>query len=166
MMTDAVAKKDYKKLCLNLYIAYAASSVLQFSELTLLAGLIILIAAYIMCEIKKWDAKDTPYASHMRWMSRTFWIGTGVIMPIAVVIATVLILKLTNISSITSAMKGDDPEAIMTGIQIYMEQNMKKVGLITTLTMAPTVIWWLRRCWVGYKLAKDGKPVENVMSWL
>jgi len=47
-----------------------------------------------------------------------------------------------------------------------MEDNMLKISLITAVTLVPSVFWWLRRCWAGYKLAKDGREIGNVTSWL
>ena len=90
-MTKTMKPADLKKLCLTLYGIYAASAVLQFFEETLLLGLLALVIAYILGASKNEDAKGTPYASHLRWMSRTFWIGTAVVVPAAIVIATALI---------------------------------------------------------------------------
>lgn len=155
-----------RKLCMMLYGIYALSVVLQFAEETLLIGLIALIIAYVLTKARHAAAQGTPYASHLRWMLRTFWIGTGVIVPVAVIIATGLILTFTDIATIVPAMNNDDPGDIMGGVQAYMDKNLQKISLITFLTLAPTVIWWLRRCWVGYALAKNEKPVENVTTWL
>ena len=54
----------------------------------------------------------------------------------------------------------------MSAIQTYIAQNLRKVSSITMITTIPTVIWWLRRCYVGYDLADKGQPVEKVTSWL
>lgn len=96
-------KADLRKFCIILYAVYALSALSQFFEITLLPGLLALIIAYIQGNAKKGAAKDTPYASHLRWLSRTFWIGTGVIVPVAVVIAAYLIWTFTDISSIANS---------------------------------------------------------------
>ncbi|MCK5556064.1 MAG: hypothetical protein KAI76_07495 [Alphaproteobacteria bacterium] len=157
---------DYKKLCITLYGVYALSAVLQFFFETVLLGIIALVIAYILTAVNRARAKDTIYDSHFQWLSRTFWIGGGVIVPAAAVIAAILIWNLTDIAFLASSMRGDDPAAMMSGIQSYMDNNMTKVSLITMATIVPTAIWWIRRCWVGYVLVKVGKPVENVKSWL
>ena len=159
-------KTDIKQLCTTLYIIFALSSILQFSEITLIPGILALLIAYALVVMKKKEAEGTPFASHFRWLARTFWIGAGVIVPVAIVLAMVLILTLTDIATVTNAMRSDDPDMMMTGMQSYIEGNMTKIWFITFVTMAPTTVWWLRRCWVGYKLAKEDKPVENVTSWL
>ncbi len=157
---------DLRKLCMTLYGVFGLSAVLQFVEATILLGLLALTIAYILTKCKYEAARDTPYASHLRWMLRTFWIGTGVIVPVAVLIATALILMLTNIADVVTAMSGDDPTAIMSSVQAYMTQNLTKISLITAVTMVPTILWWVRRCWIGFALARDEKPVTNVTSWL
>jgi uncharacterized membrane protein len=157
---------DLKKLCMVTYGLYGISAVLQFFEATLLPGLLALVIAYILMRSKREEAKDTPYASHLQWMNRTFWIGTGVIVPVAVIIATVLVLTFTDITAVVTAMNGDNPDAMMGNIQGYIADNMKKVNMIVSFTLVPTVVWWMRRCWTGYALAKEGSPVENVTTWL
>jgi len=165
-MTEDKNMPDYKKLCITLYGVYALSAVLQFFFETVLLGILALVIAYILTVINGARAKDTIYDSHFQWLSRTFWIGGGVIVPAAAVIAAILIWNLTDIASLTSSISGDYPVAMMSGIQSYMDNNMTKVSLITMATVVPTAIWWIRRCWVGYALVKAGKPVENVKSWL
>jgi uncharacterized membrane protein len=165
-MAETAKPVDLQKLFIMLYGVYAASAVLQFFKQTLLLGLLALVIAYIVGNSKKVNTEGTPYASHLRWLNRTFWIGSGVIVPIAVVIAAFLICYLTDIFSILNTVQGGDWDDLMGAVQNYMQQNMAKISAITLITLAPTVIWWMRRCWIGYTLAKAKKPVENVTSWL
>ena len=165
-MTEETQTVKLQKYCLTLYGVYAASAVLQFSEYTVLPGLLLLTIAYFHGNSKRKTAADTPYASHLRWLGRTFWIGSGVIAPVAVLISTGLILVFTDISQIASAMSGNDPDLLMANVQNYIMQNAGKVGLLTVVTAVPTALWWLHRCWQGYVLAKEGRPVDNVTRWL
>ncbi|MFH1158181.1 MAG: hypothetical protein V1721_04765 [Pseudomonadota bacterium] len=165
-MAEDKKATDLKKLCMTLYGIYALSAVLQFFGSTVLVGLLALVIAYILTVSNRTLARDTIYERHLQWMSRTFWIGSGVLVPAAVVIATVLIWNLTDVASLASSLSGDDPLAMINGIKNYMDNNMAKVSLITVATAVPTALWWLRRCWIGYALVKAGKPVENVKSWL
>lgn len=157
---------DLRNYCLVLYVLYAISAVLQFSEALMLMGIITLLVAYVATGARKKAAIGTTYASHLRWMLRTFWIGTGVIVPVAVLIATGLILHFTDILGLADRMSSDDPEALAAAIQNYMQLNGQKITLIMLLTVAPSIIWWLRRCWVGYARAKVGQEIKNVTSWL
>lgn len=149
------------------YGIYAASAVLQFFETTLVLGLLFLVVAYILniSKKEKLAAVGTPFESHLHWARRTFWLGTGVIVPAAMVVAFILILNFTDVSGLRAAMNNSDPDIMMQGVQGYMGKGMDKASSITTIAMIPTAIWWVWRCWTGYVLAKAGKPVENVKSW-
>lgn len=165
-MAEDDRTEKLQKYCLTLYGVYALSAVFQFSNYTVLPGLLLLTFAYFHGNTRKKTAADTPYASHLRWLGRTFWIGSGVIAPVAVLISTGLILSLTDISHLAAGAAGDDPELLMAYVQGYIEREGSKVELLVAVTAVPTALWWLRRCWHGHTLAKEGKPVDNVTSWL
>ena len=157
---------DLRKHCMLLYGLYALSAVLQFFNKTVLIGFAAVVIAYFMTTARKGAAKDTAFASHLRWMLRTFWIGTAVIFPVAIIIASILVLIFTDFVPVMDAMNETVPEATMDTLHNYMQGNMTKISLITIPIMLLSALWWLRRCWAGYVLAKDGKPVEKVTSWL
>jgi uncharacterized membrane protein len=157
---------NLRKYCMVLYGLYGLSAMLQFSQSTLLISALILMLAYAMTTRRKKAAKDTPFASHLRWMLRTFWIGTSIIFPLAIIIATVLVLTFTDLIPVMAAAAIGNPEAQMNAMQGYMLENMGEISLITMPFMLLSALWWLRRLWVGYVLARNGKPVENVTSWL
>jgi uncharacterized membrane protein len=159
-------KHDMQQTCTTLYILYAVSALMQFFEPTLLAGLVTLIAAYFYGQSKRKAAEGTAYASHLRWLYRTFWIASLILLPAGVVTATALIFAFTDIGSLATAAGVEDPSALAKSIQVYMDENMGKVSLITLCATAPVTIWWLNRCWRGYSLAKEGRPLENVTRWL
>ncbi len=165
-MTEDAKPEKFQKLCLVLYAAYAASAVMDFFEDTVALGLLLLTVAYFIGNSRRQAASGTPYASHLRWLNRTFWIGSAVIVPIAVTFAAILVLIFTDIGSITTAMTSGDPNAIIASVKNYTQTNMSKVSLLLLTMTVPTAVWWVRRCWVGYILAKAGKPVDNVTSWL
>jgi len=165
-MTEDAKPASLQKYCMVLYAAYALSAVMDFFEDTVFLGLLVLTAAYILGNSKKKAAEGTPYASHLRWMYRTFWIGSAIIVPLAVIFAAGLVWAFTDIAPVATAMANGDPDALMSSVHHYIEQNMNKVSLLTMTMTVPTAVWWIRRCWVGCLLAKAGKPVENVTSWL
>lgn len=168
-MTEDAKPADLRNFCIMLYGIYAVSIVLGGmgpTVLIVLLGLLLVIIAYILMRSKREAAKDTPFASHLRWMNRTFWIGTGIIFPMALIISSFLIWTFTDLASVTDSLMQGDPDAMMGTIQSYVENSQTKAFMIGIVTMLPAVIWWLHRCWIGYTLARDGKPVENVTSWL
>ena len=165
-MAEAAKTDNLQKICITLYGVYALSTILQFFEETILVGLLALTIAYIIGNSKKKSAVDTPYASHLRWMYRTFWIGSLVIIPVSIVILACLILAFTDVASFVKSLGDADPEVITNSLTSYFQGNMTKLSFITTMAGIPAAAWWIRRCWVGYVLAKEGKPVVKVTSWL
>jgi len=159
-------KTDIKKLCALLYGIFALSALMQFSYLTMLVGAVALIAATGAAYAKRKEVAGTPFESHLTWLIRTFWIGTGVYLPV---------LTLTEAAIIYLAVDKDALMKRMTSGEITDPQQLADIftvqygTLMVWLTLGftiPFLAWWLWRCWAGYKLLKDGKPVPKVMSWL
>jgi len=163
-MTDTEKKNEnLRKSCTWLYAANALSAVLQLADdLNVgLAGVLLMVIIGIVDNSKKKAAQDTPYASHLRWMNRTIWIGSLYFI-VCLIIGFALVVALTD----TSFILAGDPDAVMNGFQSYVARYQTRIAVITAVTMAPPVIWWIRRCWIGYSLLKEDKPVEKVTSWL
>jgi uncharacterized membrane protein len=158
---------DLRRYCIILYGLYALSALLQFSESTLTISGLILILAYFMTTCRKKASQDTPFASHLHWLLRTFWIGTALLAPVSVIAGTFIVLHFTDaIPTMAAYMDSDSTVDTAGAIQNYMTEHGEKVSFVMIAAMIPATIWWLRRCLIGYVLAKDGRPVENVMSWL
>jgi uncharacterized membrane protein len=115
---------------------------------------------------KQAEVKGTPYESHLHWLYRTAWIASCVAIPVNLGLSAGLIWTFTDVGSITRNALNGDAEALMNGLQSYMDANMTKITIFNMIGAAPPTIWWLHRCWRGYALLKEGKPVENVTSWL
>lgn len=160
--------KKLKHTCVMIYALYALSSILQFHEITLIPGLLTIIVAFILNTSKTTnnEAKGTIFESHLQWAKRTFWIGTLVLLPVALTISAGLILAFTSISSVATANNANNYEALMSDIYSFLNKEIGTIMLFSLVTMAPLLFWWIRRCWVGYKTLQEDKPVENVTSWL
>ena len=165
-MTEDAKTKDLRKFCITLYGAYAVSIILSFFEETLVLSLFLMIIAWILGNSKKKKTAGTPYDSHLHWMNRSLWIGSGVYAPIALTISFFLISTFTDSTPIFQAMDSGDQDMVMGALQNYLTENTTKIQLLTLVTTLPVGIWWLRRCWIGYGLVKKDRPVENVTSWL
>jgi uncharacterized membrane protein len=156
-----------RKSCMTLYGLFAASYPLQFFEQTLALGIALLVIAYYLMRSKRTAAKETRYQSHLQWMNRTFWMGTAVLTPLALILSAVILFTFTDVpSSIMNMAPDQDPAATMDKINSLVKSSTPKVMGITIASFIPVVIWWLRRCWVGYRQAKNNQPIENVTSWL
>lgn len=166
-MTENSKPDDLRKRCLMLYGIYAVSAVLQVSDDVYMLGLSLLTLAIAghMSKSKKEAAEGTPYASHLRWLYRTAWIASCVAIPVNLGLSAGLIWTFTDIGSIMDKMNGD-PEALINAVQAYMQDNMSRISVFNMLGAAPPTLWWIHRCWRGYRLLKEDKPVEHVTSWL
>ena len=162
------SNKQLKEYCTALYILYPISIVCQFFQTTLFFGLFLLLIVYgfNVSQKRRASVKDTVFENHLIWLLRTFYISTGVYFPIAMVIATYLVTKYTDILSIGSSVDASDSEALMSSIQNFMSGEMSKMFIISIATFAPVVLWCFRRYWVGFRLLRQEKPVKNVTSWL
>jgi uncharacterized membrane protein len=166
MTTKESNTKDLKQICVFIYGTYAASVLLQLHEATMTLGIIATMIAVGLTYLQKKPAMGTIYQSHVHFMIRTFWIGTGVYFPIALAVATALIFSFTNMDTLRTAFSSGDPTASMTAIDHYMTANYGRISVITTLSLLPVILWWLMRCWNGYKTLKEGKTVSHPLSWL
>ena len=162
-------EKNLRQLCLMLYGLYVAS-LLSFcgdtavSVLGTIAGVVGVTLAYA----KRKTAKHTPFESHMHYLIRTFWIGGGVFFPVATILAAALIFGLSDLTSIYNAMsqEGLDILAVVKLIRQYLTDNNMLLISVLAATFGPIALWWVWRCWRGYLLAREGKPVPKPGSWL
>jgi uncharacterized membrane protein len=167
-MAEAEKTTDLKKYCTVLYGVYALSAVLQVStdSTGFILSLVTLTVAGFMGNSKKAAAQGTPYESHLRWLYRTAWIASCVAIPVNFGLSGWLIWAFTDVGSIARAADGGDPEAVLNSLQNYMDANTGKIFMFNAIGAAPPTLWWLHRCWRGYVPLKEGKPVENVTTWL
>jgi uncharacterized membrane protein len=174
-MTDDAAKMS--QTCSALYAVYAASMLMQLTPYTMLAGSAALLGAVVMAYITRGKAGDTFYESHMQWLIRTFWIGGVVYMPILTILASITVMFVVDLSEVKSAVQAaaleqhpggesDSSIVVNTVLQSVMDRSGSTIMLIAVLFTLPVFGWWLWRCWKGYSLLKQGKPVTDVMRWV
>lgn len=155
-----------QKYTLSLYGLYVIGTFMQFSVPLAIPGLVLFTVAYFMNLSGKKRAAGTPYESHMRWLLRTFYIGTCLLLPISAIIAQVVLLSTTDISGYTAALDTGDPAVISAMMSAYLEANATQATIIFTAFLAPVTLWMLWRWWKGGTLAQNAKPVENVTAWI
>lgn len=160
------AKNDLTRLCTLLYGIYAASVIMNFSIVTMIAGTFALLIAVILTYLKRKEAAGTVFESHLQWMIRTFWIGGGVFLPVMTVAASAILYAKIDMTPLYDAMSSGtvtNPDELM---DLLLQKNHTLIYTTVTVFTAPFALWWLRRCWVGYRLLKKNLPVADVKSWL
>lgn len=159
---------EHKKLhdiCHCLYWIYAVSMLMQFSLITMIVASLALIIALIITYAMRKKSVDTIYHSHIQWMLRTFWIGGGVYLPILTLIGFCIVYPQIDYTKLYDAMSSGQITDPVQLSHMLVEENKNLMIISLLVTTVPFGIWWLYRCWKGYKALKAGKAVENVMSW-
>jgi uncharacterized membrane protein len=166
-MTDRALSTDLRKFCAGLYVVYALGALLVPTALLVLGGILILVAL-VAGHGKKEMAKGSLYESHLRWMSRTFWIA-NIYYLITSIIATAYMYYFTNIPAEMNALL-DMPSSMAPNALGAITAHMEKIEAMTTIpyliTSLPPSVWWIHRCWQGFTQLKKDKPVANVTTWL
>ncbi|MEZ0226018.1 MAG: hypothetical protein ACAH83_15800 [Alphaproteobacteria bacterium] len=176
-MTDDAAK--LMKICTILYAAYAACALSIFAPfvIVVVAAAVAMLAAIIYAYVSQSKAVNTIYETHLRWLIRTFWIGGGVYMPVLTIFMTMTVWTVIDFSEVEAAVKAaalehnpgtesDSSVVVNTVLTSIMQENGGTIVLIILAFTLPVFGWWLWRCWQGYSLLKQGKPVEDVMRWV
>ena len=158
-------KDENAKLCKMLYGIFAFSMVLQFIDvLTIILGTAAITAGIILAYMERKKATGTLYENHLHWLIRTFWIGGAVYMPITTVLGSTALIFLLDRSPIQEAMSTGDTD-LQTAIHAMLLKNHDLMYHTMLAFTLPFAVWWMWRCWYGYKRFKAGKTVPNVMSW-
>ncbi len=154
------------QLCRYLYGIFALTMILQMVPQTLLIGFVGMVCALIMTYSKQEVAKNTVYESHFQWMLRTFWIGLGVYVPVMIIVAAIIILPTLDYAAMSDALLSGAVQDEEQLLAMMMKDKGPLMMGTAVATMGPCIIWWLWRCWKGYKALGEAKPVENVSSWI
>jgi len=169
-MTTTVEKlEENRKTVLVLYIVFAFSMILQLTAVTSTTGILTGTIAIITAYIKRRANKGTAFESHIQWLIRTFWIGGGLLLPIATVIAALTIYYMGDMTSLYNAISSAPPgdiSSFLRAFELFYQDNFTLIVLTTIVTLGPVIVWSVWRCWFGFKLAKESKPIENPTSWL
>ena len=154
---------EHRIFAMVLYVVASLSAVFQFFPPTIILGLILLVLANFMNKVFKATAKETIYITHAEWIGRTLYVGTFFLFPLSLAAAAYLIWTTTDVSSFKATIAksdADDPSVAMSIINSYMVRDMPAVAHICTVTLAPPVFWWVRRCLVGYRRAQESEPID------
>lgn len=163
-----VTDKD-KERARNIYILFALSGIFSFSGLTflILFGTLAVTFGIFMAYSGRRKTEDPILKTHYRWQIRTFWIGNLVIVPLAMVLNLYLLYQFTDIAvMIDTAASGaygmDVVQMQQTMLSFEQENAMTLLG-VKLITYGLALLWWLSRCWMGYKALKiSGKmPVPE-----
>ena len=160
-------KAEMPKLCRMLYGIFAFSLVLQFGNMwSALVGSLAVIAGIILVYMERKKARGSLYENHLHWLVRTFWIGGAVYMPVVTVLGSIVFLTMADTTVLMQSVNSPELQVNAQDLaQKFITTNMGLLRWTMLGFMAPFGIWWLWRCWYGFKRLSEGKPIPNVMSW-
>lgn len=162
----ATPETESEKLCFLLYGIFAIGLIMQFINLiTIVLGSAAVLAGIILTYIERGKTRGTIYENHLQWLIRTFWIGGAVYLPVLTVAGIMTLLMTMDRSALTSAFSTGEG-TVEGAVQEMMRQNSDLIYYTMLGYTAPFGIWWLWRCWYGYKRLKDKKTIPNVESWI
>lgn len=162
-VTDPTAEKT--KLCLMLYIIFGVSMLLQFIHIwTAALGSAAVLAGIIMVYVERKKTYGSLVGNHLQWLTRTFWIGGAVYLPIMTVIGTGVTFFLLDFEPLRETMATGEAKMDQL-LQTLLSSNQKLIYLCFLGTSVPFALWWWWRCWYGYARLKKGLPIPNATSW-
>jgi uncharacterized membrane protein len=161
---------EQRAFSMALYVVSAMGAIAQYAASIgmVVAGVIILMLAGFMVKMQRLTARGTIYASHVEWMARTLSIGCKFLFPIAIFVALYLVYKWTDVATLqhSLAAAGDDTDATINLVKAYIASNEDKINRITTWSLTPPILWWVRRCWHGLVRADKSEPIDYPDSLL
>ncbi len=129
------------------------------------------IGATLVCYSRYKYTVNTHYQSHYRWMIRTFWIGTGVFLPLAISLMTFIVVQFGEMSAFKHIiyMTSDInalADSIESSVYVFISDNSILLFLTLLVTCLPAMLWWYARLWRGHHLLIQGRSIDNVKTWL
>lgn len=157
---------DHNKNCTYLYAAFAASGCLQAVGPTLILGLFIVTACIVAAYLARRKARGTLFENHYTWLIRTFWIGTGVWMPLFAVVGAAALFSRINVDSVFSAIGRGEIENPGDMGRLLMSVQGQEALYVTIACTVPFLAWWLSRCWRGYAALRETRTLIDVNRWI
>lgn len=154
-----------RKICYGLYALYAGGLLVSLGDLWGIAACTAtLTLAIILSYVMRRKARGTLYESHFQWLIRTFWIVGGVYLPIVTVAYSIVFFAMADMTPVYQAMEDGAADSLQL-TQLLFESNAKLLYNLNLAFGLPFVLWWLWRCWRGFRLLKRNEPVPDVLRW-
>ena len=156
--------RDTTLVTYTIYGILALGMLAQFMIYTVLPGSVAVMCAVVYAYIKRKELKDTIFESHYQWMTRTFWIGGAVYLPIATILLAVYQLFMMDMSPLFAAMREGDHD-VQSLLTMLYENNSNMLFRSLLVVQGTFALWWWWRCLRGAWQLHKGEPLPRVMSW-
>lgn len=155
-----------KNLCRLTYISFVTGGLMQFNLATALIGTVALLIGVGIAYYQRGQVAGTPLESHYQWLIRTFWIGSGVYLPVLLTIVFSLMFPHLDFMAMMDAVASGSVMDPMQMMNILIRQVPAWIVTLSFISGGIFVFWWLYRCVYGWHKLGHEKSVDRVMSWL
>jgi uncharacterized membrane protein len=157
--------REARRIAYCIYGVMILGMAAQFSLYTFAPGTVALICAVIYAHLQRKELYGTLFENHYRWMTRSFWIGGAVYLPIATICMSIYqVMKLDMTEMFRAMYDGEEDPLKLT--QLLLSGNAEMILNSTLLLAAVFAVWWWARCLTGLYYLRRGSPLPNVMRWL
>lgn len=162
---------EQRTFSMALYMISTFAAILQYfnSIPVILLGAMLVTLCFFMAKAQGVTARETIYSTHVEWTRRTLSIGSFFLFPISLIAAFYFIYTTTDINALKNSLdastEGDLGDTIIL-VKNYVAANMEKVEKITSISLAPPILWWVRRCIYGFMKAQKSEPIDYPEGFL
>lgn len=157
--------RDARHIAYCMYAVLIFGMAAQFNVYTIAPGSVALVAAIVYAHLQRKELYGTLFENHYRWMTRSFWIGGAVYLPIATIALFIYQMIEMDMTDMFRAMyEGEkDPVALAA---LLLEKNGAMIFNSAMALGLVFALWWWGRCLTGLYYLRRGSPLPNVMRWL
>jgi uncharacterized membrane protein len=157
--------REARQIAYCIYAVLIFGMAAQFNVYTFVPGTVALICAIIYAHLQRKELYGTLFENHYRWMTRSFWIGGAVYLPIATICMSTYQIMNLDMTDMFRAMYDGEEDPLKLG-QVLLNTNATMILNSTLLLGAVFALWWWARCLTGIYYLRRGSPLPNVMRWL
>lgn len=157
------------------YLVFAVTMVMMWIPVflvTLTGSIALMVTTYRCYKYRKnIEIKGSFVDNHYHWLIRTFWIGTGLVMPLATMTALVIVIKNLDMSYMQNMVIYNELaefryDKVQEKFHAYFEENMRAFLTAIVPAIGFIVFWWYGRLIKGYRRMRKALHMTNVKSWL
>lgn len=163
--TTDVDPREARRIAYVIYAILIIGMAAQFSLYTFAPGTVAVVCAIIYAYIQRKELYGTLFENHYRWITRSFWIGGAVYLPIATVLMVIYQMIRMDMTEMFRAMYEGEKDTLRLA-EILIDSNAQMLLYSAAFVGFAFAIWWWARCFVGLYYLRRGSPLPKVTRWL
>ena len=150
----------------RIYAAFAAMVIFLCVPSAVFSVIGILLLFYVMGNaygLRKKYGEDSLVNNHMTYLIRSFWISSLFCL-IGMIAAGIYIMETFDMNEFAASMTEAVAETMNTG-QMVINGDMKKLIMVSIVTLGPSVVYLVYRVAKGVSRASKGYRIADVKGW-